>query len=200
MCKNFVSESPDWHEVTWTSGKFVREFSSKSSFDFESTDDQWEYADNKGHWEWSTLVNNKDEELCMAVVSSKAPHEVRPIVCDMPNYFVCFKSKSGGQGGRTFKGTFDVVESEKDGADEKKGDGADLNKNEKGADGDKKDKDDKDHKGDGDGDNKDGGANEEEEKICKEAATNACTCRTHAFCRFDGAGGGCVHANNCTSF
>lgn len=57
---NLCAEVPTSAQAMWTSGVFEREFGKKEYFNFESTNDQWSYDDNRGHWEWINGLNRNN--------------------------------------------------------------------------------------------------------------------------------------------
>lgn len=94
---DFFSDTPSWVRLSWTSGKFLKKYGNKESFTFDNTGETWTHKDNQNHWNWieQRFIMNASDELCMLIVnaSSSALTTIRPIVCDMRNYFICYKDQ-----------------------------------------------------------------------------------------------------------
>lgn len=88
-------ESPPWARFSWTSGKFSNKFGKTESFTFEATGETWSHEDRTSHFSWvdEKFILNPTDEICMLIVngttSSRA--RIRPVVCDIRNYFICYK-------------------------------------------------------------------------------------------------------------
>lgn len=96
VVSTFFKESPDWARFSWTSGKFKKKYGTSENLKFESTGETWSHKETQGKWTWmDTLVVSEKEEVCMLLVegSSSAPPKIRPTVCDIRNYFICYKDK-----------------------------------------------------------------------------------------------------------
>lgn len=88
-------ESPSWARLSWTSGKFSKKFGPDELFNFEGTGETWIKKENRGPWQWieKHFVINNTDEICMLIVngSSSTMVKIRPVVCNLRNYFICYK-------------------------------------------------------------------------------------------------------------
>ncbi|ODM87781.1 hypothetical protein Ocin01_18901 [Orchesella cincta] len=86
--------------MSWTSGIFPNGYRAGSKFQFENGV-EWDFDENEGHWEWlpewgGVVVQNPQAERCMLLVGGeerRTPLFVRPVVCNLQNYFICYHDK-----------------------------------------------------------------------------------------------------------
>lgn len=83
---------PSFAKFIWTSGQFSKKYGTDQSFLFHSTGETWKFSDNRGHWKWTIkLLKNPERERCMLIVDVRNNDlYIRPVVCELVNYFICY--------------------------------------------------------------------------------------------------------------
>lgn len=98
-----------WMGQSWTAGKFKGQFGKKENFTFKTffpeSKQLWKYSDNEDHWEWlDNGVKDSKRETCLLAVSS---NQTRPVLCDLPNYFLCWRERTDSDKDEDVEGGLD---------------------------------------------------------------------------------------------
>lgn len=89
----FCEDLPTYAKFVWTSGHFPEKYGMNQEFIFAGSGETWEYSKHGQHWDWvqNKLIMNPTEEKCMLIVDIQEKFVIRPVVCDLTNYFMCYE-------------------------------------------------------------------------------------------------------------